>query len=255
MDVAIWILGWDKEAAVKQCELAAKLVGDAGRVHWLCMYDHEAKVQNVSLDRCKAKYWHMLHTDVQIPHFEYLQVMYDYMEAHPEVGLIRPNREGEPIQMHIQPLPKYWDGIAPLYRMSVGAQFDEDFIFTQYQDLDFGYEVAHRGYQVLADHRVSVNHPWTAYGSKSPYYWAYAARNHLLLDVKWRKVGRDNWQGVERYNGQVPLEERIPTMFELAGYFREQLKAFSDSVETEMWEFKKDTRNLGWENPNTGGKQ
>jgi len=249
MDIEIWVLGWDKAAAVKQCERAAKLVGDDRRVHWLCRYDHEPAVQNYALEHCHSKYWHFLHTDVQIPHPHYLEEMYEYMEAHPGVGLIRPNREGERCNMAAHPHRKYWDGIAPLYRMSVGARFDEDFIFTQSQDLDFGYEVDYLGYQVLVDPRVSVNHSWTAYGAKPPFYFGYAARNHLLLDVKWRKVGRKDWKGLEWYNGQVSLGERIPTMFELAGYSREQLQMFSDSVETEMWEFKKDTGNLTWQNP------
>lgn len=255
MDVEVWVLGWDREAALAQCERAAKLAGGARRIRWLCRYDHEPAVQNYALEHCHAKYWHMLHPDVQIPHIDYLKVMYDYMEAHPDVGLIRPNREGEPRNMAAHPHPKYWDGIAPLYRIDAGARFDENFIFTQYQDLDFGYEVEYCGYQVLVDPRVSVNHPWSAYGEKSAFYYAYASRNHLLLDIKWRKVGRSNWKGARWYNAQVSFAERIPTMFELAGLSAGQLQAFSDSIETELWEFKKDTGNLTWQNPVVMGRR
>lgn len=249
-DIEIWVLGWDKKAVVRQCQQAAQLIGDDKRVFWLCRHDHEAAVQNEALDRCRAKYWHMLHTDVQIPHTEYLRVMYEYMEEHPKVGLIRPNREGEAAQMHLSPYPKYWDGIAPLYRMEVGAWFDEEFIFTSYQDLDFGYEVEYRGYEVLVDPRVSVNHPRTAYASKPSFYFAYCARNHLLLDVKWQRVGRAGWKGVEWYNEQVWEAGRIPTMFELASYSQDELKLFTDSVESELYEFIGGwSRNLTWKNP------
>jgi len=218
-------------------------------VYWWPELNHEPRVWNTVLKMTKATFVHFLHCDVEIVHQEYLETMLNYISRHPEVGLIRPNREGEPRKPLASPFPKWFDGIAGVIRLETEVLCDEDFIFTQWFDLDLGYEIEWRGYRVLVDPRVSVFHPPRDYSKKPPFYHAYSARNKLLLDMKWHEIGRKKWYGLGIYNKKAPPERRIPTVYELAAMTTEELKRFTSSVNMELAEIVGKNPNEGWVNP------
>jgi len=223
--------------------------------HIMCDLGHEPVVLNRIIDLCQSEFVWFLTPDVELIYPETPHIMAEWMKDHPTVGVLCPNREGEaPYTGGRWPFDKYLaDNTAILYRKSVGAYFDPDFIFAGWNDLDFGNEVEYRGFTVQVDPRISVKKIFTAYGSWSSFRNAYNARNRLVLEAKWYWVGRDKWQGVDAYNRNCALEERIPGMFELSWWAEERLNAFTASVDHEHPQIRltggDDPGNLKWQMP------
>ena len=217
--------------------------------------DHETVVLNKAIDSCQEEFLWFLTPDVDLIYPDTPVLMAEWMKAHPQVGVVCPNREGEqPYTGGRWPFNKYLaDNTAILYRMSVGARFDNDFIFAGWNDLDFGLEVEWRGYSVQVDPRISVNKHFTTYGSWSSFRSAVNARNRLVLEAKWYWNRRDNWQGVDAYNATAPEDRRIPHMCELSWWSEERLNALTASVNHEhpqiMLTGGDDPGNRGWRMP------
>jgi len=196
-------------------------------------FDHEPVILNKMIDRCEAKYLWFLDIDDIIIYPETPYLLADYLDANPSVGVVMPDVSSEKPNWR---QPENWylrDGTCMMYRMECGAKFDTDFVFTGWNDLDFGEEVIWRGYEVHLPHNVSVNKGATSYGSWSNFRQAYNARNRLLLEAKWYWVGRGNWLGIDAYNIACDPLKRIPTMFELAWWSEEYLLKFAHSVNME----------------------
>ncbi|MBD3260192.1 MAG: hypothetical protein GF334_00680 [Candidatus Altiarchaeales archaeon] len=197
-------------------------------------FDHEPNVLNKAIDQCEADYLWFLHVDDEILYPETAHELAEFLDANPTVGVTCPNREGEPRGFR-QPFKWYLaDNTCVMYRKSVGVQFDSDFVFTGWNDLDFGESVINAGYDVAIYGLLSVlKHP-TPYGSWSSFRNAYNARNRLLLEAKWWWIGIDFWQGVDYYNQhQATKTTKIPTMFELAWWSEDKLTKFAESVDME----------------------
>jgi hypothetical protein len=254
MNLEAWIFSWD----VPKAEEYARQVGDLCDVetHILCRYDHESSVFNEAIRRCKTDYIWLLTVDVDIIYPQTASLMVEYLEHNGTVGVLCPNREGEaPYVGGRWPYDKYLaDNTAIVYRRSVGAEFDPEYVFAGWNDLDFGEEVKWRGHKVQVDPRISVNKHFTPYGSWTGFRRAFNARNRLLLEAKWCWVGRENWQGVDYYNEKAPPEARIPTMFEMSCWSEEYCQKFADSVNHEhpqllLGEEGNDPGNLKWRMP------
>lgn len=223
--------------------------------HPICDLGHESDVLNKAINLCQSDYVWFLTPDVELLYPETPMQAQEWMKCHPTVGVICPNREGEPRYVGGRwPYDKYLaDNTAIIYCKEVGAYFDPDFMFAGWNDLDFGYEVEYRGFKVQVDPRTSVRKSFTAYGSWSSFRRAYNARNRLVLEAKWYWVGRDRWQGVEAYNETASRERRIPGLFELNWWSEERLEALTVSVNHEhpqiMLRGGNDPGNLDWRLP------
>lgn len=218
-------------------------------------FDHEPVVLNKMVERCQADYLWFIHPDDVIVASETPHYLANYLNRNPSVGVVMPDVSGERPGWR---KPENWylrDGTCMMYRMECGARFDTDFIFTGWNDLDFGEEVIWRGYEVHLPHNASVKKSHTQYGSWSAFRQAYNARNRLLLEAKWYWVGRGKWIGVDVYNVACEPERRIPTMFELAWWSEEYLLKFAQSVNMEHpYILLKDDRGTGnreWRLPKT----
>lgn len=193
-------------------------------------FNHEPKVLNEMIRYCDTDYLWFIHPDDQILDSRTPYTLAEYLDDNPQVGAVLPDVSGE------QPYwrkPESWylkDNTCTMYRMSVGAKFDEDFIFTGWNDIDFGEEIIRRGFEVHLPHNVSVLKNNTSYGSWSSFRSAYNARNRLLLEAKWYWVGIERWGGVAVYNTVCADDRQIPTMFELGWWAEERLNSFADSV-------------------------
>lgn len=197
-------------------------------------YNHETVLLNKALDRCQSDYLWFLTSDLEIMYPETPHLMVEWMENHPEIGAMIPNREGERHVGGFSPYKKYLeDGTALMLKMSVGARYDEEFLFTGWSDIDLGGTIERLGYEVWVDPRTCVlKHP-TPYGSWSAFRSAYNARNRLLLEAKWywsQSVG--GWGGIEDWNASFP-SRRIPTIYELAFWDEQRLMRFATSVNME----------------------
>lgn len=195
--------------------------------------DHETKILNHALDLCELDYAYFV-TDEEIIYPETVRWMAEWLDEHPDVGLIRPNIEGEPRNFGgYEPYDKYLsDGTSIIIRKSTGVRFDEEFLFTGWSDLDIGEEMMHQGFKVQVDPRTSVLKQPTHYANFSTFRKGYNARNRLLLEAKWYWCGRDDWQGVDEWNKQNPIMA-IPTIFELAWWSDQRLEDFAESVNME----------------------
>lgn len=251
-----WVLSWADDAEAY-----------AGRIEKLCrikcsvlkMYADETSVLNTALSMCASPYCWLL-TNEQVTYPETPHVMVEWMQGHDDVGVMCPNREGEPPGTpRALPYRKYLaDNTAIMVRRSVGARFDDDFKFTGWSDLDYGLEVEWRGYAVQIETRVSVIKGMTPYGSWSSYRRAINAANRLLLEAKWYWVGRKAWRShayYNRYQAHILNLPRIPTIYELCCLSNDELDAFCDSVNHEHPQIQKgiDGRagNEDWKWPNT----
>lgn len=249
MKVQAAILHWDKN----QAKAYAQYIQHDFRIETFLITgkDHETILCNQAIDQCKAEFLWFLTPDIKLPHPGVLDSILDVMTIKPEIGVVLPNRQNDIGVGGKEPYKKVLEnGTAQLYRMSVGARFDKEFIFTGWNDLDFGNEVERRGYEVWVDPRTAVEH-FTAYGSWSAFRNAYDARNRLLLEAKWYwpeawagsltdgqhwpqvEMQERNWRGLETYNQTCAPNRRIPTIFELAWWSTEKLQAFVASVEME----------------------
>lgn len=218
-------------------------------------YNHETVLLNRAIDICEHKFEYLwfLTSDLEIMYPETPHLMIDYMQRNPEVGAMMPNREGERYVGGHGPYKKYLeDGTALMYRMSVGARYDEELLFTGWSDLDFGGEIEKAGYEIWVDPRTCVNKHPTPYGSWSAFRIAYNARNRLILEAKWYWCGRGKWAGVESWNVNNP-ERRIPTVFELAFWDEQRLERFAKSVNMEhpqiLIKDGQDSGNINWRCP------
>jgi hypothetical protein len=233
LKVEAWVISWNEKEAQEYAEHIENFCDVPIAI--LSERNHETILLNIAILACRADYIWFLKPDIDLIFPDTVFLMAKWMDEHPDVGVLCPNREGEPHYVGGRwPFDKYLaDNTAILYRKSVGARFDPEFFFTGWSDLDFGEEVRYRGFRVQVDPRTSVlKHP-TPYGSWSSFRRAYNARNRLLLEAKWWWVGRENWQGIDHYNKKAPPEVRIPTMFELAWWSEDRLNAFADSVNHE----------------------
>jgi hypothetical protein len=230
------IISWDRDKAHAMAEDVKALF--AIQSHIVCDQDHETALLNRGLDLAsKAEYVWFLDPGLEFVHGDVLRLMVDWLDARPKVGLMVPNREAEPANDALKPFTHYLaDGSAFLYRNSVQARFDEEFIFTGWSDLDFGESVRDLGYVIQVDPRRSIHKRWTAYGDWSSFRRAYDARNRLLLEAKWywsvdpsHGILVRDWRGVEDWNERHP-ERRIPTMFEMAWWGELAQNAFAESV-------------------------
>ena len=257
MDLEAGVYSWDNTANERQMQA---LHGRCGikRVRAVNIKDHEPKVLNYILDKACADFVLIMHSGIEILQDDFALKMYQFMLDTPNVGLVSPNREGEPPQPHARPRQWWYDGIAGMFYRD-GVRFDEDFIFSQWADVDIGLEYRHQGFSVWRDPRVSVRYSFRDFGERSAFYHAYSARNKLLLDTKWYRVGRGNWKGVAAYNESVSERQRIPTQFELAWHRQRELEVFAGSVESELhWiltDGGKENPNLAWENPVVLGRR
>ena len=196
-------------------------------------FDHETSVLNQMIYYCDTDYLWFIHPDDKIIDRNTPHVLAEYLDDNPKVGAVLPDVSGE------QPYwrkPESWylkDNTCTMYRMSVGAKFDKDFIFTGWNDLDFGEEIIWNSYEVHLPHNTSVLKGNTQYGSWSSFRSAYNARNRLLLEAKWYWVGRGKWDNVDVYNVTCDKDRCIPTMFELAWWSEETLNRFANSVNME----------------------
>lgn len=222
---------WDNGAE----EYAEKLTKFCG-VETLVVpgYDHEPVVLNRAIEQADGDYVWFTDVDDTIIYPDTAHVLATFLDRYPQVGVACPHREGEPRGTN-QPYVWYLeDNTCTMYRKSVGARFDPDFFFTGWNDLDFGEEVKHLGFQVVKYGLISVQKSHTAYGSWSKFRSAYNARNRLLLEAKWYWVGIDKWVDVDYYNKeQAKAGQQIPTMFELAWWSEEKLDKFAASVDME----------------------
>lgn len=251
MEIKPLIFHWNNQIALdyvdyikQECDLDALVIS---------MIDHETRVLNYGLDQCEGyDYAWLLTPDLIISYPETPYQMAEWLDEHPDVAVLIPNREGEPRNFGgFEPYDKYLaDGTAMIFRLSIGIRFDEEFIFTGWSDLDFGNEVEYQGYKVQVDPRTSVIKRATPYGSWSSFRAAYNARNRLLLEAKWHWAGRDGWRGVENWNEQNP-ERKIPSMFELAWYSETRLDKFAEGVNMEhpqiLIKDGQDSGNVDWE--------
>lgn len=251
MELEAWVYSWDEEANQRMATVLRERCGVA-KVRTLNMKAHEPQVLNAMLDAATNDYVLIMHAGIEVLHDNFVQVMYDFMVENPSAGLISPNREGEPYQPSLRPKAWWYDGVAGIF-LRCGIRFDEEFLFSQWADLDVGLAYQGQGLTVWRDPRISVRYKFRDFGSRSAFYHAYSARNKVLLDLKWFQYGADSWQGVEEYNAGVPEEMRIPTMFDLATYRRQELEMFAESVALELhWFLIADggqNPNLDWKNP------
>jgi len=197
-------------------------------------YDHEPVVLNRMIEEADGDYVWFTDIDDTIIYPDTAHVLATFLDRYPQVGIACPHRSSEPRGAN-QPYVWYLeDNTCAMYRKSVGAKFDPDFIFTGWNDLDFGEEVKHLGFQVVKYGLISVQKSHTPYGDWSNFRSAYNARNRLLLEAKWYWVGRAKWQGVDHYNElQAEHGKEIPTMFELAWWSEDKLNRFAASIDME----------------------
>lgn len=247
------IVSWNVDRA-KKYAAALKEVCKLDRepvIIW--RYDHEPNVLNEALQvgGGETDFVWLLTIDVDILYPELPYLMTEFMLDNDRVGVMCPNREGEPYRLGNLPEPKYLqDNTAIMVRKSTEARFDPEFIFTGWNDLDFGLTVESAGYFIYIENRASVQKQFTPYGSWSAFRRGYNARNRILLEAKWWWVGIKDWQGVDIYNVNVPPSRRIPTVFELAWWSEDRLNAFADTVNMEHPQIcmtDGHTGNEGWE--------
>jgi len=251
VNLEAWVYGWDEVANQHLATVLRERCG-VDKVGTENMKAHEPQVLNAILDRATSDYVLIMHAGIEVLSYNFVELMYDFMVENPSAGLISPNREGEPYQPNLRPKKWWYDGVSGVF-LRCGVRFDEEMIFSQWNDVGIGLEYQRQGLTVWRDQRVSVRYQFRDFGSRSDFYHSYAARNKLLLDTKWYLVGGDFWPGVEKYNASVPEEMRIPTMFDLATYRTQELEMFAESIETELHFFLCQdggkNPNLTWENP------
>jgi DNA-binding Lrp family transcriptional regulator len=222
------IFHWDVERARKY----AKYVQEATGVDTFLVTDknHETILLNQAIDMCDAPYLWFLTPDVALPYLDILDRLLQVMKEFPQVGVVLPNRQNDVGVGGNIPYKKYLaDGTAMLYRVECGMWFDEEFIFTGWNDLDFGLMLEANDYEVWVDPRTAVHKQETSYGSWSSHRRAYNAANRLHLEAKWY-WHEGEWPGLKIYNEFCPKDKRIPTAFDLAWWSEERLNAFADSV-------------------------
>lgn len=254
MKVQAVVFHWDEDIAKEYAHYVSHKVGCTAIVQ--TDKGHETALLNQAIAQCDAEFLWFLTPDVGLPDSYILELLLQVFD-NPKVGVVLPNRQNDIGVGGNVPYLKYLaDGTAMLYRTSVRAHFDEEFIFTGWSDLDFGCEVERRGYEVWVDPRTAVHKQETAYGSWSAFRNAYNARNRLLYEVKWFwpepggfgktnrvsvLVKKTNRLALEKYNNNCDSNKRIPTMFELAWWPEERLQAFADSIYMEHpWVLMKD---------------
>ena len=231
--VEAWVIGWS-ENTEEYAASVEKLCNVPTRV--LRLYNHETVALNRALNLCQSPYCWQLFSDDTIIYPETPHIMAEWMQSHPKVAVMCPNREGEPrYTPYREPYRKYLaDNTAMLVRVLSGLRFDESFEFTGWSDLDFGLQAEWFGYEVHVETRVSMVKAHTAYGSWSSYRRAVGARNRLLLEAKWYWIGRAHWQGLTHYNeSQANIGQHIPTIYELCCWSNDELDAFCNSVDHE----------------------
>jgi hypothetical protein len=257
-DLAVWVIGWGNN------EPLANKLRTWGRVPHVFTYQNFAGSEAENYNRVIRisenegfRFILVADSDVEFIYDETIPKMYEWMRDTGKAGSVRPWRKGEPAQSAHYPLEvKYVeDGTALMWRLKTGMYYDEEFKFTGWSDLDAGNELEYLGYLNYNDRRYPVMHDMTGSNShsKSSCLNALKKRNKLILDIKWHKIGRANWLGVEEYNRGVDVEERIPTVNQIVAYSNERQEMFGQSISPEHHQiWVKDHRenpNLVWKNP------
>jgi hypothetical protein len=257
-DLAVWVTGWGNNEAFAE---RLKKEHELPRVFTYQNFGAgEAENYNrmiESSERLGFRFILVTDTDVEFPHQETIPKMYEWLRDNDKAGSIRPWRNGEPAQSaHYPPDKKYVeDGTAMMWRLRTGMYYDEEFLFTGWLDLDAGNELEHLGYTNYSDRRWPVLHDRAGSNSHvhSSFLNAAKKRNKLILDFKWYLVGRDRWEGADRYNASVSVERRIPTINQLAAYSNVQQDIFGQSISPEhhqIWvKDGHENPNLVWMNP------
>ena len=257
-DLAVWISGWDSVG--NKC-LAAQLI-DWGIPHVFTHCDktkHEPENYNFCIGRSISlgfKYIEFLDSDVSVLHRETIPKLYEVITTRDRAGSVRPWRFGEAMLASAALEEKYVDdNTAMMFRLDMGLWFDEELLFTGWSDVDAGSEIEYLGYKNFSDRRYPVHHDMSrsCAHSQSTFLEAMKKRNKLIVDYKWWKCGRKDWHGVESYNATLPVDERIPSMNEIAAASDEKQRLFADSVHPEHGQiFLKDGEihpNPHWKNP------
>jgi DNA-binding Lrp family transcriptional regulator len=226
------IFHWDEDKAKKYAKYVRNVTGVD--TFLITDKDHETVLLNQAIDICEAPYLWFLTPDVALPYMDILDRLLQVMQEFPRVGVVLPNRQNDVGVGGLAPYKKYLaDGTAMLYRVdctiSKQVWFDEEFIFTGWNDLDFGSTVEAAGYEVWVDPRTAVHKKETAYGSFSWFRMAYNIANRLHFEAKWYWY-EGEWPGLWIYNQFCPRNKRIPTAFDLAWWPEEKLKAFVGSI-------------------------
>lgn len=171
-----------------------------------------AQNMNEILDEAKTEIVYVLCAGIQIIKKDWFVGMFQYMQEHGNTGILYCWNDGHQFNagnpVYDNPVGT---GANLMIRKNLGVRMDEDFVLSQFEDQDFGREMQHRRYRVMFDQRVSVFHPPTDYSAQSLFCQAYSARNHLLLETKWREVGRKDWKGVAWWNKTNANTWRFPS--------------------------------------------
>jgi len=206
----------------------------------------------------------MANDDVEYRYAETIPAMYDWLETHPDTGLIHPWTRGEEADPYAIPYDFYvQDATGVTVRLDLNGHlplFDEEYLYVGWADLDYGEIIKHLGFRTVNDRRFPVKHDLgnSSARSKKSFLMAMERRNRLILSAKWWIVGIDKWRGIEAYNQSLPPHKKIPTQNELANYTNEQLEQFWRSIHFEHPQIHKMNGTLDpneyWENPVLGGR-
>lgn len=264
-DLGIWVMGWDEDGVRKQVE-KFQAQGYPNVFWWIDRNHHETVNMNRTIDKTAERglsLWSLVNDDVDYKYPETIPAMYDYLKARQEVGAIHPYTQGEPPSPSSQPYDAYLqDATGIIMRLNINGwlpQWDEEFLFTGWADLDIGDHIRRHGGLVINDPRYAVRHDLgnTRRRAKCSYLMAMERRNRLILSAKWWVVGINKWRGIEDYNKTLPRVKQIPTMFELATYTDEELEAMWRSVDFEHPNIRQMNGTIDpndyWENPVLGG--
>ena len=265
-DVLFVCSGWNEEGVANQ----VKRFESQGYPYVAPFIDrnhHETVNMNRMIDMAAERgmrYAHLVDYDVEYRYTETVPAMYDYIKNRPDVGAVHPWMQGEDADPTAEPYDFYLqDGTSLLLRLDINGwlpQFDEEFLFTGWSDLDLGENIHHHGALIMNDKRYPVKHDLgnTRRRSQCSFLMANERRNRLILSLKWFVVGITKWRGVNEYNKTVPRIKQVPSMYELATYTDDELETWWRSIWPEHPQIWRKDGELdpvdNWETPVIGGR-
>ena len=231
------IIGWgEKDIAQLHSDLVNRKVTTEDMIITRDATKSFARNMNEILDEAGTEIVYVLCAGIQIIKRDWFEGMFRYMQEHKNTGIIYCWNDGHQFN---KSNPVYENPVGTganlMVRKTLGVRMDEDFILSQFEDQDFGREMQYQGHRVMFDQRVSVFHPPTDYSKKDLFYRAYSVRNHLLLETKWREVGRKNWKGVAWWNKTTGHTWRFPSEkalrnWEEAGMLRTYIEEATEKI-------------------------